>query len=127
MEKKTKKDMYEAIIDMVKPQDRDLTENEAMIIDFCQSQIEMIVAKNEKAKEYRAKKAPKEDTLKEEVKNILTNEDQTVDEIYSKVDNDLYTKAMVVSRLTALCKEEIAEKDETKTDTKRRLKVYRLK
>lgn len=127
MEKKTKKDMYEAIIDMIKSQDKDLNENEAMIIDFCQNQIEMIVAKNEKAKEYRAKKAPKEDVLKEEVKNILTNEDQTVDEIYNKVDNDLYTKAMVVSRLTALCKEKIAEKDETKTDTKRRLKVYRLK
>ena len=123
----TKKDVLNAIIGMVESYNGDeviayignddntktVTAND--IIAYANKTIEQIDAKNIKAKENQAKKKT-EDALRTAVENVLTEQAQTVDEIFEQVAGEDVTRAKVVARLTALIKAGLADKAETKIE-----------
>ena len=100
-------------------------ENKQEILDFIDAQVALIASKAEKAKARAAEKKTEGDALRETVQSVLTDELQTVDEIFSQVEGEDLTKAKIVARLTQLVKAEIAVKEQVKVDSKK-VMAYRL-
>lgn len=114
----TKKEFYEMIKEIV-------ADNE-MLVEFCEKEIAALEAKAEKAKARAAEKKAEGDALREAVQNVLTNEYQTIDAIYTQIEGEEVTKAKVTARLTQLVKAEIATKADVKTDDNKTVKAYKL-
>lgn len=93
------------------------------IKDFVEKSIIQLDTKNEKAAERAAAKRAAGDELKAQVKATLSDSPMTVADIVAALDNDEVTNAMVVARLTQLCKNGEVEKGEIKVDG-RTLKTY---
>ena len=88
---------------------------------------ELILAtKADKAKERAAAKKVEGDELREVVRQVLTEEPQTIDDIVLSIEGDDITKAKVTSRLTQLVKAGIAEKEQVVLEDKRKVMAYRL-
>lgn len=122
MEKKmTKRDYYEKLREIT------MQEENAQLTDFIDGQLMGLVKKAEKAKEKAIAKRNNEDELRKEVRSLLTNEYQTIEDITNKVTNIDATKAKVVARLTKLVKGNIVEKIDVKDEEGRKIKAYRLK
>lgn len=122
MEKKmTKRDYYEKLREIT------MQEENAQLTDFIDGQLMVLVKKAEKAKEKAIAKRNDEDELRKEVRSLLTNEYQTIEDITNKVTNTDATKAKVVARLTKLVKGNIVEKIDVKDEEGRKIKAYRLK
>ena len=122
MEKKvTKKDMFAEIITLARENGR------VDIEEFCEVQIEQLNRKAEKAKERKAERAAKGDTLKDAIAAVLTEDLQTAADITEKVRNtdEEVSRAKVVARLTKLVKEGVAGKMQVKVD-KKRVMAYAL-
>lgn len=100
-------------------------ENKQEILDFIDAQVALIASKAEKAKARAAEKKTEGDALRETVQSILTDELQTVDEIFSQIEGEDLTKAKIVARLTQLVKAEVAVKEQVKVDSKK-VMAYRL-
>lgn len=118
----TKKELFEAAIEIVTNSDY---EDKDEIVEFFIKEIDKIEARAEKAAERAAKRKAEGDALRETVKEALTDEYQTIDEIVAKIDDEEVTKAKVTARLTQLCSLGEAEKDTEKVES-RKLTVYRL-
>ena len=90
-------------------------------------QIEQLNRKAEKAKERKAERAAKGDTLKDAIAAVLTEDLQTAADITEKVRNtdEEVSRAKVVARLTKLVKEGVAGKMQVKVD-KKRVMAYAL-
>lgn len=129
MDKKvTKKEMFEILKNIVRgDSDAEITVEQDELLSFLDKQIEMIDTKAEKAKARQAEKRAAGDELRAVVQEVLTDEYQTVDEVVAKIEGEDVTKAKVVARLTSLCKAEIAEKTDVKSEDGRKVKAYRLK
>jgi len=95
------------------------------VLNYVDTTIAQLEAKTEKAKERAAKKRAEGDELRDKVKDLLTDDYQTVADIVAQIDDPEITNAKVVARLTALCKAGIVEKTELKVD-KRKVKGYKL-
>ena len=122
MEKKmTKRDYYEKLREIT------MQEENAQLTDFIDGQLMGLVKKAEKAKEKAIAKRNNEDELRKEVRSLLTNEYQTIEDITNKVTNTDATKAKIVARLTKLVKGDIVEKIDVKDEEGRKIKAYRLK
>ena len=93
------------------------------VLTYVDTTIAQLEAKTEKAKERAAKKRAEGDDLREKVKDLLTDDYQTVADIVAQIDDPEITNAKVVARLTALCKADLAHKVELKVD-KRKVKGY---
>ena len=107
----TKRDFYNAFIDMLNGKEVDVTP-EAMI-DFCNHEIELLSKKAAKAKT-----APKKvDTLVDDVFGVLTSEPQTIDAIANTLG---VSKAKVTYRLTSLVKAGRAVQGTVKVDKAKR-------
>lgn len=118
--KMTKKEYFEAIIKVLSE------DNHTDLINFCQDQIVLLDNKSKKAKEKAAEKKANGDALRQLVQDTLTQEYQTISEIYSKIGNqEQYSKAKVTSRLTQLVKAGLADKTDIKTEN-RTVKGYKL-
>ena len=118
--KMTKKEYFEAIIKVLSE------DNYTDLINFCQDQIVLLDNKSKKAKEKAVEKKANGDTLRQLVQDTLTQEYQTISEIYSKIGNqEQYSKAKVTSRLTQLVKAGLADKTDIKTEN-RTVKGYKL-
>lgn len=129
MEKKlTKKDYYTMLKEIVYPTNADceMTVEQGELIDFLDKQIALIDSKAEKAKAKNAEKKANGDELREKVQNVLTEDFQTIDAIVTQIEGEEITKAKITARLTALVKNNIAEKTDVKDDEGRKLKAYRL-
>lgn len=122
-DKKTKKDWFEEIKEIINESDSDLKEQ---IVEFINKQIEALDAKAERAKERAEKQKIKGDELREIVRGVLTNDFQTIDEITAQIEVDGITKAKVTARLTQLVNAEIATKDIVKTTDDRKVMAYKL-
>lgn len=120
--KMTKKDWFEVLKGIVEASDY---ENVDGAVEFIDAQVALLDAKAEKAKERAAQKRAESDELKAVVASILTNDFQTADEITAQVEGEDITKQKIVSRLTALVKEGVAVKEETKVDSKKKM-TYKL-
>ena len=108
--KMTKKEYFEAIIKVLSE------DNHTDLINFCQDQIVLLDNKSKKAKEKAVEKKANGDALRQLVQDTLTQEYQTISEIYSKIGNqEQYSKAKVTSRLTQLVKAGLADKTDIKT------------
>lgn len=118
--KMTKKEYFEAIIEVLSK------DNHTDLINFCQDQIVLLDNKSKKAKEKAVEKKANGDALRQLVQDTLTQEYQTISEIYSKIENqEQYSKAKVTSRLTQLVKAGLADKTDIKTEN-RTVKGYKL-
>lgn len=118
--KMTKKEYFEAIIKVLSE------DNHTDLINFCQDQIVLLDNKSKKAKEKAVEKKANGDALRQLVQDTLTQEYQTISEIYSKIGNqEQYSKAKVTSRLTQLVKAGLADKTDIKTEN-RTVKGYKL-
>lgn len=110
MEKVTKREMYEAIIEAMengeckyKPED---------VIDFCKNEINLLDKKAAKAKETAAKKKEENDTLTDMVYEVLTDEFQPIADITAKINNPDITVAKITYRLRILVERGMAEKEQ---------------
>lgn len=126
MEKKmTKRDYYEVLQGVV-AENVSEDEKKAMLIDFLQGQIVVLDKKTEKAKERAAEKKANGDELRAAIQSVLTDELQTADEILAQIEGEELTKAKITARLSALCREGIATKEDVKTEEGRKVKAYKL-
>ena len=122
MEKKmTKKEYFEAIIEMATGAERE------DIVVFAKEQIKQLDKKAAKAKEKAAEKKAEVDEIYVAVQGILTEENQTIDEITAQVQIEDITRQKVINRLTKLVNAGIAEKDMQKFEgVSRKIPVYKL-
>ena len=112
MEKKiTEKMILTAIKEVAETVDFGEEVTVADVIAYCNKKIEQAETKAAKAKEKRAEKAAEADELIEKVKNALTDEFQTGQDIADAIGT---TKGKAVNRLSKLVAEGVAEKAEKK-------------
>ncbi len=112
MEKITKREMYEAIVEAAKGGDFKFTAED--VITFAENEIALLDKKATKAKERAATKAAEGDALTALVTDALTDEFQPIADIAAVVatkDADA-TVSKVTYRLTQLVKNGVAEKSE---------------
>jgi G:T/U-mismatch repair DNA glycosylase len=123
--KMTKRDYYEEILSILT--ETDLTDETSALVDFVKNQIDTLDKRAEKAKERAAEKKAEGDELRETVKNVLTNDFQTVEDIVNALDNEEITKAKVIARLTQLVTLGEVEKTDVKDETSGKTrKAYKL-
>lgn len=127
MEKKTKKEMWNSLLEI-----EDVAKDENLVA-FIKKEIESIDKKAEKAKERAAKKAEESDSLKEEIYAVLEASEAEftpIVDIVAAIGREDVTPAKVTARLTKLVeagrviKQEISiEKD---GGAKRRVQGYKV-
>ena len=118
--RKTKRDYYAEIIDI-------LGEDNADLVEFCEKQIEQLDAKAEKAKERATQRKVEGDELRDTIEAILTDEFQTADEITEQIEDEEITRAKVIARLTQLVNQDLAEKESVKTADGNKRMAYKRK
>lgn len=123
MEKITKKQNYETLLEIVSNSDVEL---KGELVEFIEKEIATIDARAEKAKARAAEKRAEGDDLREAVQSVLTDELQTADAILVQIDGEELTKQKIVARLTQLVKAGIAVKEEIKNDDNKKVMAYRL-
>ena len=123
MEKITKKQNYEMLLDIVSNSDVELKEE---MVEFINKEIATIDARAEKAKERAAAKREAGDELREAVKSVLTSDLQTADAILVQLDGEELTKQKVIARLTQLVNAGVATKEDVKTEDNKTVKAYKL-
>ena len=101
-------------------------EQKTQLIDFCDTQIEQIADKAEKAKQRAAEKRAKGDELRDAVQAVLTNEYQDISTIQEQIDMEDVSPAKISARLTQLIKAGVAEKDQQKNEAGKKAMFYRL-
>lgn len=123
MEKVTKKQNYETLLEIVSNSDVEL---KGELVEFIEKEIATIDARAEKAKARAAEKRAEGDELREAVQSVLTDELQTADAILVQIDGEELTKQKIVARLTQLVKAGIAVKEEVKNDDNKKVMAYKL-
>jgi len=121
--KMTKKEYFNELKSLVEKAESEI---KGELIYFIEAQIASIDNKAEKAKERAAAKKAEGDALREMVKSTLTNDLQTADDIFAKLDGEDLTIAKVRARLTQLVNLGEAEKADIKTEDNRTKKAYKL-
>lgn len=123
MEKITKKQSYEMLLDIVSNSDVEL---KGEMVEFINKEIATIDSRAEKAKERAAAKREAGDELREAVKSVLTSDLQTADAILVQLDGEELTKQKVIARLTQLVNAGVATKEDVKTEDNKTVKAYKL-
>jgi len=125
VKKITKKEVLNAIYEIVKDGDEVVIGDVAVtaddIRDYVDTTIAQLNAKNEKAKERAAEKRAESDELRATIKAVLTDEYQTIADIIAQIDGEDVTPSKVTARLTALIKAGEANKKEVKVNGKARM------
>lgn len=104
----------------------EVTEEATMLIAFVDEQIEQIQSKAEKAKQRAAEKKAEGDALRNTIQALMTNEWQSIDDIFNQIEDEEVTRSKITARLTQLIKAEVIEKDSQKSETGNKQMVYRL-
>ena len=126
MEKKvTKKQVFEALIEVVKGMDKVGNIDAETVTTTLETAVAQIDAKAAKAKEKAAEKKTAGDALRAEIEALLTDEFQTADAITEQVTAEDVTKSKVVSRLSQLVAAGVAVKEQVKVDD-RKLMAYKV-
>ena len=126
MEKKiTKKQVFEALIEVVTGMDKVGSLDAETVITTLETAVAQIDAKAAKAKEKAAEKKTAGDALRAEIEALLTDEFQTADAITEQVTAEDVTKSKVVSRLSQLVAAGVAVKEQVKVDD-RKLMAYKV-
>ena len=124
----TKTEKYEMIIaELAKT---DLTEDTAMLVDFCKAEIDALARKAEKAKERKAAKDKEADSLYNTILGVLENAEAntyiTIPAILAELNDDTITAGKLTPRLATMIENGIVEKKDITTPDKRKLKGYML-
>ena len=122
-QKLTKKDKLTAIIATLKGENTDITVDE--LVAYCENEIELLDKKAAKAKETAAKKKAENDELTDVIASLLTDELQTREQIFAKVEGEDLTIAKIGARLTQLCANGEARKEQIKVED-RKVMAYAL-
>lgn len=126
-EKTTRIEYYEILKNIIKGnKESELTVTQAELIDFLDRQITSLKNKAIKAKEKAEQKKSEGDILKFAIRDILTKENQTLDEILNQLEIEDISKAKVAARLGQLIKAGEASKTEIKTEDGKRVMAYSL-
>lgn len=139
MEKTTKRNIYEALINYATEGIMEFTDKDGSVIEvtpdyikaFAENEIALLDKKAAKAKETAAKKKDEEDELYEAVRNALTDEFATIADITAAIEGEDVTVSKTTYRLNKLVAAGIAEKTDIKVggeDGKktRTVKAFRL-
>ena len=118
----TKKEYYDLIKNVIVEANIEMKDE---LIEFIDKQKAQIEAKAEKAKARAAEKKENGDELRDQIKSLLTNELQTVDDITNQIADEEVTRAKVIARLSQLVKNNEVEKTDIKVDSKT-VKAYKL-
>ena len=123
----TKKDFFAAVKGMVEGIDTVGDIPADKVIEFIDTQVAQIDDKAAKSKERAREKKAEGDTLRAEVKAVLTDELQTREEIFAQIDNEdgSLSIAKIGARLTQLCTNGEAIKENIKTETGKKM-AYKL-
>lgn len=124
MEKMTKVMKYAMVKEIVMAADIE-EDVRVELIGLCEDEIAMIERKAVKAKERAAAKKAEADVIIDQVKAVLTDELQTVEQIVAAIGDEDVTKGKVVNRMKKLIEAEVAIKDFVKVD-KRKVVAYKL-
>ena len=119
VKKVTKKEMFTEIKAVL-----ETVEGSEELVAFVEKQIEALDNEAAKAKERKAKKVD-EDTLKDTVASLLTDEFQTAEAIVDAIGDEEVSKAKVVNRLSKLIADGVAVKEQTKVGD-RKVVCYKL-
>lgn len=123
--KLTKKDKLNLLKDIVLNSN---DENVEVLTEFIENEVAAIERTAAKAKERTAAKKAEGDDLRARVKDVLTEDYQTVDEIFVQVEakeDEELSKAKIIARLTQLVNNGDAEKTDVKAGDKK-VKGYKL-
>ena len=120
--KMTKAMMFEAVREVVEASDAEM---KAEMVEFIDKQMEQLAAKAEKAKARAAEKKVAGDELRAVIKQVLTDDFQTIDAITAQIAGEDVTKAKVTARLTQLIKSGEAVKEQVKAGS-RKVMAYKL-
>ena len=119
MEKITKRNMFEALINLATTGDLAYATDEGTItvtaeslITFAENEIALLDKKAVKAKERAATKKAEADELTDAVRAVLTDEFQTIAEVASQIEGEDVTVAKVQYRLGQLAKNGEAVKEQ---------------
>ena len=139
MEKTTKRNIYEALINYATEGIMEFTDKDGSVIEvtpdyikaFAENEIALLDKKAAKAKETAAKKKDEGDELYEAVRNALTDEFATIADITAAIEGEDVTVSKTTYRLNKLVAAGIAEKADIKVggeDGKktRTVKAFRL-
>ena len=139
MEKMTKRNVYEALINLATTGNLEYTADEGAVtvtgealIAFAENEIALLDKKAVKAKERAASKRAEGDELTAAVKAVMSTEDfEPIAEIAARIEGEDVTVAKVTYRLTQLVKNGEAEKTEliipaTEGSKARKVQGYKL-
>ena len=139
MEKMTKRNVYEALINLAKTGELTYAEGDTEVvvtgealIAFAENEIALLDKKAVKAKERAASKRAEGDELTAAVKAVMSTEDfEPIAEIAARIEGEDVTVAKVTYRLTQLVKNGEAEKSEltipaTEGSKARKVQGYKL-
>lgn len=123
--KNTKRDYFTALKNFLEEVEEVNGIPATELVDFLNSQLTQLDARNAKAKKRAAEKRVEGDELRATIKAVLTTEPKTVADIMAQVESEDLTPAKVVARLNQLVKAEEVVKELVKVDA-RRLMAYRI-
>ena len=139
MEKMTKRNVYEALINLAKTGELTYVEGDTEVvvtgealIAFAENEIALLDKKAIKAKERAASKRAEGDELTAAVKAVMSTEDfEPIADIAARIEGEDVTVAKVTYRLTQLVKNGEAEKSEltipaTEGSKARKVQGYKL-
>lgn len=120
MEKRTKKENFEALREIVEGLEMEATEQEDMLA-FIDKQIETLDKRAEAAVKRAEKKKAESDELTEAIFGMIGDEPITVDDIVTNFADEEVTRNKVTARLGKLVKAGRVIKDTVKVEGKRRM------
>ena len=128
MEKITKREMYEAIVEAVESGEWSVP-TEA-VIAFAKKEIATLDKMKAKKAEKAAEKRAQGDALKDAVKSVLNEDYQIITDISAAIEDEEATVGKIIHRLSVLVKEGFAKKQEVsvvdESGKKRKVMGYAL-
>ena len=126
--KVVKADVLKAIAQVV-AEDVEVTVGDVVVTGsdiqaYVDTTLEQLAKKAAKAKEKATEKKVGGDALRDKIAALLTDEYKTIAQIVAEIGDESVTAGKVTSRLTQLCKLDLAHKTDVKTEDGRKIKGY---
>lgn len=135
MDKITKRNVYDALINYAVAGVMEFTDKDGVAVEvtpdyikeFAENEIELLNKKAAKAKERGAKKKEENDELTDAVYAVLTDDFMTIADVAAAIEGEDVTASKVTYRLNKLVAAGLAEKADVKVgdEKKRTVKGYR--
>ena len=124
-ERKTKRDYFETLREMVVATVSDQAEQDEML-EFIDRELEILENRKAAAQKRAEKRRAESDALTDQIYSLLGDDWSTVDTIVESIDDEEVTRNKVTSRLGKLIKLGKVEKEPVKVDGKSRMAYRKL-